>query len=109
MEDFHEYYSGKKTAPIMTLFIGGNHEASNHLWELYELINIVKIKLSDIFILLRYYGGWVAKNIYFLGYSGVIWFGGLRIAGLSGIYYHLDVHKSNIYIIGLICKFFFFF
>jgi len=24
-------------APIVTLFIGGNHEASNHLWELYVL------------------------------------------------------------------------
>ena len=32
---FHEYYSGKKRAPILTLFVGGNHEASNHLWELY--------------------------------------------------------------------------
>ena len=22
-------------APVLTIFIGGNHEASNHLWELY--------------------------------------------------------------------------
>jgi lariat debranching enzyme len=29
-----QYYSGEKVAPVLTLFIGGNHEASNHLWEL---------------------------------------------------------------------------
>ena len=47
--------------------VGGNHEASNHLWELY-------------------YGGWVAPNIYYLGHAGVVNFGGLRIGGLSGIF-----------------------
>lgn len=72
---FHEYYSGKKAAPIPTVFIGGNHEASNYLWELYH-------------------GGFVAPNIYFLGHCGVINFGGLqkcllvglRIGGISGIF-----------------------
>ena len=34
MGTFYKYYSGEKKAPILTLFIGGNHEASNHLWEL---------------------------------------------------------------------------
>ena len=47
--------------------VGGNHEAANHLWELH-------------------YGGWVAPNIYYLGAAGVVQFGGLRIAGLSGIF-----------------------
>ena len=47
--------------------VGGNHEAANHLWELY-------------------YGGWVAKNIFYMGHAGVINFGGTRIGGLSGIY-----------------------
>lgn len=47
--------------------VGGNHEAANHLWELY-------------------YGGWVAKNIFYMGHAGVIKFGGARIGGLSGIY-----------------------
>lgn len=42
------YYSGEKKAPILTVFIGGNHEASNHMQELP-------------------YGGWVAPNIYYLG------------------------------------------
>lgn len=42
------YYSGEKKAPVLTIFIGGNHEASNHLQELP-------------------YGGWVAPNIYYLG------------------------------------------
>ena len=34
MQSFHKYYSGEKKAPVLTIFIGGNHEASNHLWEL---------------------------------------------------------------------------
>jgi lariat debranching enzyme len=33
-----------------------------------------------------YYGGWAAQNLYFLGWAGVIKFGGVRIAGASGIY-----------------------
>ena len=27
--------SGEAKAPVLTIFIGGNHEASNHNWELY--------------------------------------------------------------------------
>ena len=65
--DFHRYYNGQRKAPILTIFIGGNHEASNYLWELY-------------------YGGWVAPNMYFLGEAGCVEVGGLTIAGISGIY-----------------------
>ena len=32
------------------------------------------------------YGGWVAPNIYYLGYAGVVNINGIRIAGLSGIF-----------------------
>ena len=39
-----------------SIFIGGNHEASNVLQELY-------------------YGGFVAPNIFFLGFGGVVTFG----------------------------------
>ena len=67
MEDFWRYYSGEKVAPRLTIFIGGNHEAVAHSRELY-------------------YGGWAAPNIYFLGYSGLIDVGGVKIAGFSGIY-----------------------
>lgn len=67
MQDFWKYYSGAAKAPVLTIFIGGNHEASNHCQELP-------------------YGGWVAPNIYYLGTSGCVRLGGLRIAGLSGIY-----------------------
>jgi len=42
------YYSGEKVAPVLTVFIGGNHEASNYLQELP-------------------YGGWVAPKIYYMG------------------------------------------
>ncbi|OKL57659.1 hypothetical protein UA08_07215 [Talaromyces atroroseus] len=74
--DFHEYYSGKRIAPYLTIFIGGNHEASNYLFELY-------------------YGGWVAPNIYYLGAANVLRFGPLRIAGLSGIWKGYDYHKPH--------------
>lgn len=67
MASFHRYYAGEAVAPVLTLFIGGNHEASNHMQELY-------------------YGGWVAPNIYYLGAAGVVRVGGVRIAGLSGIF-----------------------
>ena len=67
MRTFYKYYSGEAVAPVLTIFIGGNHEASNHNWELYH-------------------GGWVAPNIYFLGYAGVVNVGGVRIAGSSGIF-----------------------
>ncbi|RCH82863.1 lariat debranching enzyme, partial [Rhizopus stolonifer] len=60
---FWKYYTGQARAPYPTIFIGGNHEASNYLWELYH-------------------GGWVCDNIYYLGHAGVIEFGGLRIGGL---------------------------
>ncbi|TCD61439.1 lariat debranching enzyme, partial [Steccherinum ochraceum] len=41
--EFYKYYTGEKTAPILTIIIGGNHEASNYFWELYH-------------------GGWIAPN-----------------------------------------------
>jgi lariat debranching enzyme len=31
---FHKYYSGECVAPVFTIFIGGNHEASNFAQEL---------------------------------------------------------------------------
>ncbi|KAB2634860.1 lariat debranching enzyme-like [Pyrus ussuriensis x Pyrus communis] len=60
MNTFWKYYSGEAMALYPTIFIGGNHEASNYLWELY-------------------YGGWAAPNIYFLGFAGVVKFGNLQI------------------------------
>eukprot|EP01064_Diplonema_japonicum_P029085 TRINITY_DN4622_c0_g1_i2.p1 TRINITY_DN4622_c0_g1~~TRINITY_DN4622_c0_g1_i2.p1 ORF type:complete len:454 (+),score=108.99 TRINITY_DN4622_c0_g1_i2:382-1743(+) len=75
MGDFESYHSGAKVAPVLTIFIGGNHEASNHSWE-------------------TYYGGWAAENIYFLGFGGVVNFNGLVIAGTSGIYKSNDYYKG---------------
>ncbi|KAK7828854.1 lariat debranching enzyme [Quercus suber] len=34
MNSFWKYYSGEEVAPFPTIFIGGNHEASNYMWEL---------------------------------------------------------------------------
>lgn len=76
MNAFHEYYRGEKRASVLTVFIGGNHEASNYLMELR-------------------YGGWVAPNIFFLGAAGVINVAGIRIAGMSGIYYAKHFFKGH--------------
>jgi len=75
MCSFYKYYSGELVAPITTVFIGGNHEASNYLTELWH-------------------GGWAAPNIYYLGNNGVVTFGGITIAGLSGIYKSKDYYRG---------------
>ncbi|KAJ7704470.1 lariat debranching enzyme, C-terminal domain-containing protein [Mycena rosella] len=77
LRDFHNYYAGRKKAPILTLVIGGNHEAMSYMWE-------------------SYHGGWLAPNIYFLGYAGCVLVDGwLRIAGCSGIYKAEDWRKGH--------------
>lgn len=76
MGDFHEYYSGQRKAPYLTIFVGGNHEASNSLFELY-------------------YGGWVAPNMYYLGATNVVRLGPLRIAGMSGIWKGYNYRKPH--------------
>src|SRR3989338_6208025 len=76
MGSFWKYCSGKLAVPAPTIFIGGNHEASALLLSLP-------------------YGGWVAPNIFYLGQSGVVNFGGLRIGGISGIYKSHDYEKGR--------------
>ncbi|CXJ02645.1 RNA lariat debranching enzyme, putative [Plasmodium berghei] len=75
VNDFTKYFSGEKKAKILTIFIGGNHEAMNVLKQLY-------------------YGGWVAPNIYYLGYSNVHNINGIRICSLSGIYKKYNFYKT---------------
>eukprot|EP00758_Cryptobia_borreli_P006264 Tbor_TRINITY_DN5104_c0_g1::TRINITY_DN5104_c0_g1_i1::g.25665::m.25665/K18328/DBR1; lariat debranching enzyme len=75
--DFPKYCGdsiASMVAPYLTIFIGGNHEASNVLFQ-------------------QYYGGFVAPNIYYMGHSGVIEVCGLMIAGLSGIWKNGDERK----------------
>ncbi|KAL8221452.1 UNVERIFIED_CONTAM: lariat debranching enzyme [Gekko kuhli] len=76
MGGFTQYYSGEKKAPVLTIFIGGNHEASNHLQELP-------------------YCGWVAPNIYYLGYARVVKYRGVRIGGISGIFKSHDYKRGH--------------
>ncbi|GAB5371324.1 hypothetical protein AAMO2058_001570000 [Amorphochlora amoebiformis] len=75
MNTFYKYFKGEKIAPVLTLYVGGNHEASNYHLELAH-------------------GGWVAPNIYYMGFANVVNFAGLRIGGISGIY------KSNHFRLG---------
>lgn len=75
VKDFHRYYRGEAVAPVPTVFVGGNHEASNYCRELP-------------------YGGWVAPNIWYLGTAGVVQYRGLRIGGVSGIYKRHDYHAG---------------
>lgn len=67
MGDFHEYLSGQRQAPVLTVVIGGNHELSRYFKELP-------------------FGGWIAPRIYYMGYTNVVWFKGVRIGGMLGIY-----------------------
>ena len=76
MQQFWKYYKGQKRAPLLTIVIGGNHEASNHMQELP-------------------YGGWLAENIYYLGYGGIVEYGGVRIGGVSGIFKGHDYNKGK--------------
>ena len=77
LKDFRKYWSGEKVAPVLTIFVGGNHEASNFLGSLF-------------------YGGWVAPNIYYLGAAGCVNVGGWRLAGASGIW-HKRHYQLNHY------------
>lgn len=77
MRTFWRYYAGQLAAPVPTIFVGGNHEASNHLQE---------IPL----------GGLVAPNMYFLGNAGVVLYRGLRIAGVSGVYTRHNYEKRRV-------------
>lgn len=74
--DFPDYYSGKRKAPVLTIFIGGNHECSSYLRELQ-------------------YGGWVAPSIYYLGEFGSVWYKGIRISGLLGIWNGRTFHTRD--------------
>ncbi|KAK4173507.1 lariat debranching enzyme, C-terminal domain-containing protein [Triangularia setosa] len=74
--DFPDYYSGKRKAPYLTIFVAGNHEAASHLAELH-------------------YGGWVAPNIYYMGAANVLRLGPIRIAGMSGIWKGHDYRKPH--------------
>lgn len=74
--DFPAYYNRKKRIPYKTIFIGGNHEASNILNDFFN-------------------GGYITKNLYYLGKTGVIRYKGVTIAGVSGIYDYKDYYKGH--------------
>jgi hypothetical protein len=42
-----------------------------------------------------YHGGWLAPNIYFLGYAGCVQVNGIRIAGASGIFKQHDYNRGE--------------
>jgi lariat debranching enzyme len=84
---------------VLTIVIGGNHEASNYFWELWVSFSPPQLTNNDAHIR-RYHGGWLAPNIYFLGHAGCVQVNGIRIAGMSGIY------KAGDYRLGTFFSFF---
>lgn len=76
MGQFRYFYNNETPPPYLTIFIGGNHEASNVLDE-------------------NFYGGWICNNIFYLGRAGAIKYKGIRIVGLSGIYNKFDYYKGH--------------
>ena len=83
MGSFYKYYNGELKAPILTIVIGGNHEASNHFQELP-------------------FGGWLCPRVYYLGHCGVVDIidepSGevvLTVGGLSGIYKSYNYFKGT--------------
>ncbi|CAD8043441.1 unnamed protein product [Paramecium primaurelia] len=81
MGSFYKYYTGEKIAPCLTIFIGGNHEASNYLREMH-------------------FGGWVCPNIYYLGNSNVIEVKKgnttFKLGGNSGIFNNHDFNNPKL-------------
>lgn len=49
---------------------------------------------AKVTLFYRFYGGWVAPNIYYLGCSGVVRYKGITIAGMSGIYKRYDYRQG---------------
>ena len=80
---FYKYYSGELKAPVLTIVISGNHEASNYLQEMP-------------------FGGWMCPNIYYLGYAGVVDLVNevghvvLTVGGLSGNYSYKNYPKERL-------------
>ena len=65
--------------PILTIVIGGNHESSK--W------------FNNLF-----YGGWLAENIFYTGYTNHFYLGNLLITSISGIYSSTEKNYFSNYI-----------
>ena len=72
-------------------------------WSIKPFERIVNLKLlwNISNKIIRYFGGWVAPKIYFLGYSGCIVVKkgqtSIRIAGISGIFSIPSFNNSKFY------------
>ena len=78
----HRYYTGAKVAPVLTLVIGGNHEASNYMWELY--VSRLSLVVSRVYS--SQVSRWLALSEYILlgerwlrpgkrcSYRGHVWY-----------------------------------
>lgn len=67
MGSFQKLYRGERRMPVLTIMIGGNHEAS-------DVLHVLP------------FGGWVAENIYYAGRASCLVVGNISIALESGIY-----------------------
>ena len=57
----------------------------------------IMLNYSSLFFKFRYYGGWLAPRIYYLGSAGVINVGGIRIGGISGFTPSIYANTNRLY------------
>lgn len=50
--------------------------------------------MRSLTLIVRYHGGWIAPNIYYLGHAGCVQVNGIRIAGASGIFKGHDFRQG---------------
>ncbi len=96
MGSFSQYFLGAKSPHCLTVFIGGNHESSALAPPSPSPPSARHSACSYMHELP--YGGWVAPGIFYLGYSGCILVGGLRIAGLINMRPHSHPPRPPLHI-----------
>jgi lariat debranching enzyme len=104
---FHKYVRSPPAQMVLILQIlhrrdGCTHTHHRNRWEPRSVqlhVGAVSARVLSredrlTIVDVRYHGGWLAQNIYFLGHAGCVRVNGVRIAGASGIFNSRDFHQG---------------